>query len=283
MALSLVFGLIKIGGWSTLSQSLPPSYFNLSALQPQMRTVEMLSVIIGFIAAQALVMGILASKDTKAAINGAIASAIMVLPIGIMCAVLGMIARVIYGDTLPHGLSAGPAAILAVNPWIAGLAFCGLWAAIISSGPACALALVQLAIRDIYVGVINPTAPDKKVLFYSRTIAVVISILAFVFSLILYEVLTAVYWAFAIRAGVGVLILMITYLGAKRVNEKGAFWGLVGGLVVLIYWTLAGHPFGIHEFYPMILTVVLISLIVSAFTTRKVPISEHFKSSFDIK
>jgi len=68
----------------------------------------------------------------------------------------------------------------------------------------------------------------------------------------------------------------------KRVNEHGAFWGLLGGLVALVYWTLANHPFGIHEVYPMITVVVAISLIVSALTKRKVQIPEDVRSSFNI-
>ena len=75
---------------------------------------------------------------------------------------------------------------------------------------------------------------------------------------------------------------MITYLGMKRVNEHGAFWGLLCGLGALIYWTLANHPFGIHEVYPMITAVVVISLIVSAFTKRKVQIREDIRQGFNI-
>lgn len=247
-----------------------------------MWTGEVLSVVIGFVAAQVLVMAILAGKDPKASIKGALVSAVIVLPIGIMCAMLGMISKATYGDALPHGLAAAPAIMLSLNPWLAGFALCGLAAAIISSGPAVVLGVSQLIVRDIYVGVINPAAPDKKVLFYSRAFTLVIGILAFVASLTLYDILSATYWVFAIRSGIGLLILMVTYLGMKRVNEHGAFWGLLCGLVALVYWTLANQPFGIHEVYPMITAAVIVSLIVSAFTRRRAQIPEHFRESFNI-
>lgn len=283
LVMALIFGLVKVGGWTGLSEALPASYFDITGgAQPQMWTGEVLSVVIGFIAAQVLIMGILASKNPKAAVKGSLASAIIVLPIGVVSAMLGMLSRALYGDVLPHGLAAAPAAMLALNPWIAGFALCGLAAAIISSGPAVVLGLSQLVVRDVYVGIINPAASDKKVLFYSRAFTLVMGILAFILSLTLYEILTAVYWVFAIRAGIGALILMVTYLGMKRVNERGAFWGLLCGLGALVYWTLANHPFGIHEVYPMIAAVVVVSLIVSAVTKRKVQIPDDVRNSFKI-
>ncbi|MFC1916622.1 hypothetical protein ACFLX1_00605 [Chloroflexota bacterium] len=155
---------------------------------------------------------------------------------------------------------------------------CRLWAAIVSSGPAIVLGLSQLVVRDAYIEKINPAAPDKKVLFYSRVIAVVVGILTFVFALGFSEVLADILWAFAI----GILIVIIACLGMKRVNEWGAFWGLLCGLVALIYWTIADHPFGVHEVYPMIGSVVIITLIINALTKRKMLIPEHIRESSKI-
>lgn len=280
---SSVFGLIKVGGWSGLREALPASYFDITGgFQPQLWTGDLIAVVLGFLAAQVLVTGVLAGKNPEAASKGCFFSAFVVLPVGVACALLGMISRVIYADTLPYGLSAGPAAMVALNQWVGGLAMCGIWAAMISSGPAIVLALSQLLVRDVYVGIINPAAPDKKILFHSRLIVVIVGILSFVFALGFYEVLSGILWAFAIRSGVGILIVMIAYLGMERVTEQGAFWGLLAGLATLIYWTLTKNPFGIHEVYPMIASIVLITLIVSVFTKRKVKIPEHIKRSFEM-
>ncbi|MBA7689399.1 Sodium/glucose cotransporter [subsurface metagenome] len=283
LLMSAIFGLMKVGGWSGLSQALPASYFDFTGGVPhQLWTGDLVSVVIGFFAAQVVIIGILAGKDPEATAKGCFASAFLVLPLGIACVLLGMISRVIYGDALPYGLTAGPAAMVALNPWLGGFAICGIWAAIISSGPAIVLGLSQLFVQDYYVGIINPAAPDNKVLFYSRAITVVIGIITFVFALGFYEVLSGILWAFAIRAGVGLLIIMIAYLGMSRVNEKGAFWGLLCGLVVLIYWTIADRPWDIHEVYPMLGSVAVVTLIISAFTKRKASIPEHIRESFEI-
>lgn len=280
---SAIFGLIRVGGWSGLTKALPDSYFDITGgLPSQVWIGDLVSIVIGFAASQVLVTGVLAGKDPEAASKGCFISAFMVLPLGVACALLGMVSRVIYGDSLPHGLAAGPAAMLGLNPWIGGFAMCGLWAAMISTGPAIVLALSQLLVRDVYVGIIDPKAPDRKVLLYSRVISVVVGVLTFVLALTFYDVLRGILWAMAIRAGVAALIVMIAYLGIRWVNEQGAFWGLLSGLVALIYWTLANHPFGIHEVYPMIGSVVVVTLIVSAFRKRQVQISEDIRKKFEI-
>ena len=207
----------------------------------------------------------------------------LVLPIGVICARLGMISRAVYGDALPHGLSAGPAAIVALNPYLAGFGMCGLWAAVISSGPPILLGLAQLGIRDFYLQMIDPAAPDSKVLLYTRVLTAAFGVIAFFISLVLYELLQAIYWVFAVRAGIGLLLLMVTYLGVKRVTEHGAFWGLLAGLLVLIVWTAADRPFAIHEVFPAVLTVFVVALVVSARKGRQAEVPRRIIESFNLR
>ena len=284
LLMSAIFGLAKVGGWSGLTTKLPPSYFEISGGLPlQLWSGDIVSVAFGFLAAQVLISGVLAGKNPESTAKGCLVSAFMVLPIGVVCALLGMISKVIYGDSLPHGLGAGPAAMMALNPWVGAFAMCGLWAAIVSSGPAILLALSQLVVRDIYVGIIRPNAPDHKVLFYSRGVAVLMSLFTFAAALSFYEVLRGILWAFAIRTGIGILIVMIAYLGMKRINEHGAFWALIAGLITQIYWFAAKQPFSIHEVYPTLGVVMCVALLISAFTKRKQQIPEDVKRNFGIK
>ena len=161
IVVSLVFSLDMIGGsvaggFHRLLADLPPSYWSLSARSPQLLGGEVVATVFTCFAGQAAITGIFAARDTKAAVRGSWIVGILLMPIGVAFALLGMCARVHFGEALPYGLSAAPAMMLALNPVLAGIAMCGLFAAIISTGPLCFLAPTQIFVRDIYSVYINP-------------------------------------------------------------------------------------------------------------------------------
>lgn len=278
MLLGLFYSLVLIGGsvpagFGILRSQLPPSFWSFEAISPVTWSGEILATVFACFAAQAAITGIFAAKDDKAAARGTIMAGALVIPIGVVFVMLGMCARVYYGSGLPFGLTASPAIMLALNPVVAGIALCGCWAAIVSTGPLCLLAPVQIIIRDVYQAYINPKASDKKVLLYSRALTIVLGITCWLLAMLLYKLLDTVFWAFTLRVGMGVLFLAITYLGARYVSESGAFWGLIAGFIALIAWTVAGSPYGIHVAVPTIIAVFIVSVVISRFRKRKVELS----------
>jgi len=63
------------------------------------------------------------------------------------------------------------------------------------------------------------------------------------------------------------------------VSEDGAFWGLIVGLIVLIAWTVAGSPYGIHVAMPTIAAVFIASLLISRFRKRKAELSPEVQEA----
>lgn len=284
MIIGLVYSLAFIGGsvpagFSKLLTDLPPSFWSLGATNPITWGGELISVVFTCFAAQAAVTAVFAAKDVKAAVRGNLYTAILIMPIGIVFVMIGMCARIYFGDDLPYGLSASPAMFLALNPVVAGIGLCGAWAAIVSTGPLVMLAVVQIVMQDFYKPYINHNAPDKKVLLYSRLITIAFGVLAFFLAITMYKLLETVFWAFTIRAGIGVILLIGVYMGTKRISEKGAFWGLIAGLVALIGWTVAGSPWGIHVVVPTIVVVFAASLIISKFMKRKAELLPEIKEA----
>ena len=239
----------------------------------------MLSVVFTCFAAQAAVIGIFAAKDTKAAVRGTWMAAALIIPIGVVYVIVGMCARIHYGPALPSGLTAGPAMMLALNPVVAGVALCGCLAAILSTGPLCFMAPTQILMRDIYAVYMNPKASDKRVLLYSRVLATVLIMLGWLLGVTMYDLLGTIFWAFTLRVGIGVLLLTVTYLGARHISEDGAFWGLIIGFLALITWTACGSPYGIHVAMPTVVAVFITSLIISRFRKRKAELSAEVKEA----
>lgn len=180
-----------------------------------------------------------------------------------------MCARIHFGDALPYGLSAAPAMMLALHPVLAGIALCGLFAAIVSTGPLCFLAPTQILIRDIYSVYINPDASDRVKLYLSRILAIALLFGGWIMGVALTGVLQITYWGFAFRIGIAVILLSLTYLGTRYVSEDGAFWGLIAGAVVFAVWSAAGSPYGLHVAIPTMLTILAATLIISKFRKRK--------------
>ena len=284
MLVSLFFSLQLIGGSVSLGMGrilneLPPSYWNFFSRPPLTLAGEVLGTVFTFFAAQAAITGIFAAKDQKAAVQGTWIAGFLIMPIGVCFAIIGMCAKVHFGDTLPFGLSAAPAMMLSLNPYVAGIALCGLFAAIISTGPLNFLAPIQIIIRDVYTVYFNPDATDKKLVFMNRLLAIIIVFVGWTIAVTLQEILVLTYWAFAFRAGIAIILLSVTYLGSRYVSEDGAFWGLIAGVLAFIIWTISGSPLGLHVAIPSMATVFIATLIISKFRTRKKELSPEVQEA----
>lgn len=121
-------------------------------------------------------------------------------------------------------------------PFIAGIFLCGILAAIMSTADSQLLVTASSVSEDIYKGVINKKAGDKKVLTVSRITVVVVAVLAYLIALnpnnsIMGLVSNA--WA-GFGAAFGPLVLLSLFW--KRTNMPGAVAGIIsGGLLVLVW------------------------------------------------
>lgn len=121
-------------------------------------------------------------------------------------------------------------------PFIAGLFLCGILAAIMSTADSQLLVSASSMAEDIYKGIIDKKASDKKVMVVSRITIVAIALIAYAIALdpnssIMGLVSNA--WA-GLGAAFGPLVL--TALFWKRTNLKGAIAGLLSGALTVILW-----------------------------------------------
>ncbi len=68
-------------------------------------------------------------------------------------------------------------------PFVAGIFLCGILAAIMSTADSQLLVTASSVSEDIYKGVVNKEASDKKVLMVSRITVVVVAIIAYIIAL----------------------------------------------------------------------------------------------------
>ena len=121
-------------------------------------------------------------------------------------------------------------------PFVAGIFLCGILAAIMSTADSQLLVTASSVSEDIYKGVVNKEASDKKVLMVSRITVVVVAIIAYIIALnpnnsIMGLVSNA--WA-GFGAAFGPLVVLSLFW--KRTNKPGAIAGIVSGGVAVIIW-----------------------------------------------
>ena len=97
------------GGISRIVNDLPPSYWSFATRNPLTFSGEVVATTFTLFAAQAAITGVFAAKDHKSALQGAWITGFLIMPISACFIILGMCARIHFGDLLPGGLSAAPA------------------------------------------------------------------------------------------------------------------------------------------------------------------------------
>ncbi len=121
-------------------------------------------------------------------------------------------------------------------PFIGGIFLCGILAAIMSTADSQLLITASSVSQDIYKGVINKNASDKKVLGFSRIAVIIVAVLAF---LIAWDPESSVMglvsnaWA-GLGAAFGPVVLMSLFW--RRTNLAGAVSGIVTGALTVIVW-----------------------------------------------
>lgn len=120
--------------------------------------------------------------------------------------------------------------------FVGGIFLCGILAAIMSTADSQLLITASSASKDIYQGIMNPKADDKKILKISRATVIVVAVLAYIIALdpnssIMGLVSNA--WA-GLGAAFGPTIVLSLFW--KRTNLAGAVAGIVSGGLTVILW-----------------------------------------------
>lgn len=121
-------------------------------------------------------------------------------------------------------------------PFIAGIFLCGILAAIMSTADSQLLVTASSVAQDLYKGIVNPKADEKKVLTLSRVTVIVVAVLAYVIALdpdssIMGLVSNA--WA-GLGSAFGPTVLMSLYW--RKTNLAGAAAGIISGGLTVIIW-----------------------------------------------
>ncbi len=192
--------------------------------------------------------------------------------ISLTCAVIiGLVGRALYPTALTTASSAENIFIvLSTNllpPLLAGIVMAGILAATISSSDSYLLIAASAFAKNIFQGIIKKDASDKTVLWVSRIILLVISIVGIIIALdedsVIFTLVSFAWAGFGATFGP----IMLLSLFWKRTTWKAAIAGMISGGAMVFIWELLISPMGglwsIYELLPAFLTSLIVIVVVS--------------------
>ncbi|AKN29314.1 symporter [Clostridium carboxidivorans P7] len=236
--LCTVLAVSSRGGLHNLSQQLPHNvpYFNF--IQGTGIWVVLSWILIMTTQAMSMqgpVQLTFAAKDAKTARNGFILGGLLMIPIGFLCALIGMSARTAFPGV--SATMALPKMILSLNPLVAGITLAALWAADVSSACSMLLGSATLISHDVYKEFINPKADDKKLLGINKILVCILGVATFALALSIGGILKTISIGLSLSTAFTVTFLFTIFL-PKLCRRNSAFCTIIVGIVTLFLWQL---------------------------------------------
>ncbi len=263
--LGVVIGAVLVvdnaGGIGNMLAALPASHpgFDLFAGLPMAMIIAWFAVMLTQTQSiQAIAQVAFAAKDARVAKRGFILGGLIIFPAGFICAIFGIAAAAMFPGITPA--LALPKTLLALNPWAAGLALSGLWAADVSTAVGLLLGSSTLVVNDIYKRFVNPDLPEKKQLLISRLTVLAISVFTYWMATSAGGIIKTLLIGLTLTTSYTVLLLGMMYL--PGMCKKGtAFWTLFTGIAFLALWQfvpairVVSHP--IYLAWPLAIATFL--------------------------
>lgn len=178
----------------------------------------------------------LTSKSDEDAKKGFIIAAIIMIPIGFLCALLGICAAAIYPDLEP-ATRALPIIILSLNPLIAGITLAGLWAADMSTACSMLIGCSTTVSQDILIKTKLKKVMDKNSLLANKLIILGIGIITYIISMGQGQILTTIKTALSLSIPCSIVVFGGIWF-KDYVSKKSAFYTILAGMFVIVAWLI---------------------------------------------
>ena len=165
---------------------------------------------------------------------------------------------------------------------LAGLVMAGILAATISSSDSYLLIAASAFAKNIYGDVLKRKANDKEIMWVSRIILLVISLIGIVIAWdensVIFTIVSFAWAGFGATFGP----VMLFSLFWRRMNRAGAIAGLVTGGSMVFIWKLLLKPLGgLFDIYELFPAFVLSSLAIIFVSLLTAPPASEITDEFD--
>lgn len=224
----------KIGSMDHLAAALPanvPWFSFIDGVGPVTITSWVVTLITVNLSLQSILQISLGAKDAATAKKGFVWGGILMLPVGVLAAFLGLVAKAMYPDA--QAALALPQVIVGLQPVLAGITLAALWAADVSTACNLLLSAGTLFSSDIY----NPQCDQARQLLMTRACIIISGILTLGLAMSVSSILGTIMIGLSLTAAFSVIVIVALFF-PQYASKAAGFWTLLAGLVLLVLWQL---------------------------------------------
>jgi SSS family solute:Na+ symporter len=274
VAVGVPVAISKAGSWAEMQAALPASYYDFGAQGWDRIAALVVSMVLSFFVAMDSFSRSFAARNAAAARNGALLAIVMILPIALAVAWLGLACAVLYPD---HAITAGILTTFVLQAFPAGLKgvmVIGILSAIMSVASICVLTASANYARDIHQRYIQPGIAHASMLRLGALASLGAGGLAMLMAWKMHDIIDILQLGFTINSA-ALFLPTIAAVYWNHVPAGAAFWSSSTSLATVIGWRIAadagiGGPFGIDPLWPGLLVSAAVLLALTAFRPRRV-------------
>ena len=221
------------------------------------------------ISAQGPVQIACGARDGKAARNGYLWGALMIFPIGFLCALMGMAAKVAYPGI--KATMALPKIIMSLDPVLSGVTLAALWAADVSTACTLLLGAGTLFSQDIYKRFIAPGISESRYMVVNRLAILAIGLITLWFAFNAVGILRTLLIGLSLTTAFTVVFLF-TIFAPGLCRKSYAFYTTLAGMIALAAWQVVpAVRIFVHPIYMEWAICLTTFLLVAALDNEKIP------------
>ena len=203
------------------------------------------------------------ARTLKEGKQGILIGNFIAIPVVVMAALCGIVAKHIFPD-IPS-ISALPALLSVVPPFIAVFFLISMWAPLMSSGSPFLMGATTLAVKG-YIAPLFKIENDKQLLLVSRLTTLVIGSISLLLGFFVKEILREVTWIAVFLSAI-VYIVFIGWFG-KKIGSIYAFVSLIGTVVIVACSFLFGIYKYVHPVWPVTIFIFIV-MVAGSLSSRK--------------
>ncbi|WP_392485981.1 sodium:solute symporter [Haloimpatiens sp. FM7315] len=226
------------------------------------------STVVGILSTQTYFQAIMAGKNSKVSRISSFIVAFLVLPIGIICTMIGMYMRIHFPAIRPS--EAFPLFLVKyLNPVMGGVSIATVLISSIATGAGLTLGIATMFAKDIYKESINVKATDKNQLFVMRFVIVLIGV-ATLFIVTNNKDSMILDWGFLSMVFRAVPIFVPTVFALffkNKIHKDAGLYSILSGTAASIIWISLGFD-SVSSIYVGIAFNIVVILSVSKYKNK---------------
>jgi solute:Na+ symporter, SSS family len=261
------------GGWTDMHATLPASHYDFGAQGWAQVAALVVSLVLSFFVGMDSFSRSFAARDAAASRNGALLAMVLILPIALAVAWLGLASAVLY-----PGRDAGAGILTtfvldAFPVGLKGLMVISILSATMSVGAICVLTASANYTRDIHQRYIQPGIAPRAMLRVGTLASLGAGLLALLMAWKMRDIIDILQLGFTINSA-GLFLPTILAIYSRRVSASAAFWSTSASLATVIGWRVAadagaGGVFAINPLWPGLLVSALLLFGLTAFGKQR--------------